>query len=146
MADGFQLSGTFGQPVYWYMLWRDTRGAMEITLAGDASMKMEFPAAGVFGIKPNYPAGVHLLLLVASARALSEGGQELLRELSSLSPPPDSRFQVWTNHSEAASVAPRWRGAGEVLSVETPMAYLKQCEAHLPTGCQALAAMFLRIE
>ena len=70
--DDFKLVGAFTQPTYWYLLWFDTAGLVEIVAHAETpQVGVQYPsrADAMQSVNPADPPGVHLLVLAAGAAA-----------------------------------------------------------------------------
>lgn len=139
--DTFRLEGEFQQPTYWYVLWFDTAGVMKVEeCSPERRPKLEFPADPVenmVSVNPADPAGVHLLLLVAGSVPPNIAEPQLTAQLGGVGKPP---FQ------EPPPATHLLRGAGARVASKTPLAsdYLKQLQDNMPTGLEAVYALFLQ--
>jgi hypothetical protein len=141
--DDFKLIGQFKQPTYWYLLWFDTAGLVEVAAHADASgTKIQYPIRDgkMQSVNPTDPPGVHLLVVVAGSVPPAQGVGvvgALVHHLQGVGKPP-------------AQLPKRWsldlRGAGGQRSGPSNLQsdYLQSIKDRLPPGLEPVHFVFLQ--
>ena len=128
--DDFNLTAEFREPTYWYLVWFDTAGAVEVSGPLDhKAVSMQYPSDDAFvSVNPADPEGMHLLVLVASSKRMNP--QDITDRLRGVEKPAEL----------LPADSPEVRGSGAIrksnaLSART---FLKDMEQKLPAGLTPL--------
>lgn len=153
-SDPFVLTGRFGAPTNWYVLWIDTLGGVKVEARSQTAMtELRYPESRdpqhpvVALPDPKNPLGTHLLLLVA-AHTRGESDSTLLEDrLRGIGKPPTLRGNEPWHRSLVVPINGDIRsGTTEVMGgdVQLPQDYLAIVQKRLEgTPLQALHAIFL---
>jgi hypothetical protein len=139
--DDFKLVGAFTQPTYWYLLWFDTAGLVEVVAHVETpQVGVQYPsrADAMQSINPADPPGVHLLVLSAGAAAAESSVAALARRFEGVGKPPAQLPKRWSLQLRGAGVERSLPGA------LLPDHYLQGIKDRLPQGLQPVQAIFLQ--
>jgi hypothetical protein len=139
--DDFKLIGAFQQPTYWYLLWFDTAGQVEVAAHSDTPQtEVQFPIRkeSMELVNPADPPGVHWLLLVAGSVPPAKGVPRLVRQFEGVGKPPAELAKQWNL---------QLRGAGGERPVDSnlfPVAFLHAIKHRLPPGLEVVHVVSLQ--
>jgi hypothetical protein len=141
--DDLKLVARFTRPVYWYLIWFDTKGVVKI-VAGSyrAERNVEYPTGKDFvAVDANDPAGLHLILLVASYQPTASLLYKIEKNLGKIGPPPSRLLQF-----EVELRGQRGSGSIRKSTQEFVETYLNTIDDTLPKGVEQILALFLPTE
>jgi tRNA A-37 threonylcarbamoyl transferase component Bud32 len=137
--DDFQLTGAFERPMFWYLVWFDTRGEVTVAAQSDVRQaKVEYPSGEkMMSVNPDDPPGVHALVLMASRGARTEGAELLEKRFHGIGRPPTQLPQ---------GRAVKLRGPGGERPAPSnlyPSKYLQAIKERMPPGLEFVYVLFL---
>ena len=138
--DDFKLHAEFNRPTYWCLVWLDTKGTAQIAARSERAEKVvEYPPGNqLVSVDPHDPAGIHLILLLASDQPPSEIAGGLEHCLAGIGPPP----RVVLGKATPLGVT---RGAGSVQTTAANLdsAYSQRVERQLPSTVRWVHQLYL---
>jgi hypothetical protein len=136
----FKLHAEFNRPTYWYLVWLDTKGLVQIAARSERPDKVaDYPPGNqLVSVDPHDPAGMHLLLLLAGDEPSSEIAGEVEHCLAGIGPPP----KVALGKSTPLGVT---RGAGRVQATTANLdpAYFQRVQRQLPGTVRWVQQLYL---
>jgi serine/threonine protein kinase len=141
--DDFRLDGRFTRATYWYVVWIDTAGKVEVVGHSEgkqADVRYPVRTDRMASVDQADAAGIHLLVLVAGTVPPAEGVDRLTGQLRDVGLPPQILPRRWV-------VEPR--GAGKEREAPPGLessAYLKGIGERMPPGLEPIQVLFLRTE
>jgi serine/threonine protein kinase len=138
--DDFKFHADFNRSTYWCLVWLDTNGAAQIAARSECPEKVvEYPPGNqLVGVDPHDPAGIHLLLLLASNVPPSEIVGDLEHRLAHIGRPP----RIVLGKTAPLGVT---RGAGSVQTTTANLdpAYFQRVEEQLPSTVRWVHQLYL---
>ena len=140
-TDDFGFRASFNRPIYWYLAWLDTKGAVEIAARSEkAEEVVRFPAGNqLVKVDPRDPSGLHLLLLLVADRPSPNIESEILQRLSALGPPKQSTSKPL----QIAVARTRGMGSSSPTTVDLDAEYIAQIEQKLPDSVLWVYQLYL---
>jgi hypothetical protein len=119
------------------LAWLDTRGHWSAAAAPTNKQQQFFYPLNrkTVAVRPDDPAGTHLLVIIASDEPI---GEKVLAHLSATPPPMLERLRFWSNCETATA-----RGPGREF--ETIDSYVASLAARLPENQRLAAVLFLPV-
>jgi serine/threonine protein kinase len=140
--DDFKLNVEFDRPTYWYVVWLDTKGVVEVAAHAQQPEKIvEYPGGNhLVSVDPSDPAGVHLILVLASDLPPDKIETQLRHRLVGVGPP-----STVLGMNQPLGVT---RGAGSIQSTTANLDphYFQRVEERLPAGVHWVQQVYLPTE